>query len=306
MRVSMRREGAQYSGGTKRRQRLGMQTPQRRAAPASGFKNPRALMAASLWGNSRITRCHVCRARASSRRLRWHSPIFSSASAAFAEPGAIDLHLLELGQRLPVVALHVVRLADPVLRVGHERMARVLGDEVQEVEHRLAVLARTERRQRRRVCLLRALGSRRDLARALAARRRRRRRRYDSRDRGRGLRRLAPAAARRAPAGRAAGGGAFAARASASIASTRARNRAISSLRSFSAAATSRESSAAAPGLRPSCAPGSRTVASWAWRSSAVTLGPHRGDIGTQAIDGGAGRAPGREQDRARPRNEQV
>src|SRR5688572_17082422 len=43
-------------------------------------------------------------------------------------------HPLELDQRLRVVALHVVRLADPVLRARRERVLRILGDEVEEIE----------------------------------------------------------------------------------------------------------------------------------------------------------------------------
>src|SRR5438067_8845990 len=64
-------------------------------------------------------------------------------------------HFLKLDERLPVVALDVVRLADPVLRVGREGVLRIRADEVDELEHGLAVLARAERRERRPIGLLR-------------------------------------------------------------------------------------------------------------------------------------------------------
>src|SRR5207245_8463370 len=70
-------------------------------------------------------------------------------------------HLFELDQRLTVVALRPVRLADPVLGVPRQRMPRVLRDEVDEVQHGLSVLARPERGQRRSVLLLRIATARR-------------------------------------------------------------------------------------------------------------------------------------------------
>ena len=76
-------------------------------------------------GYSRTTRCHVCRACVSSRRLRWQRPILQQRVGRLGRARCGVEHLLELGQRLPVVALHVVRLADPVLRVGRQRMLRI-------------------------------------------------------------------------------------------------------------------------------------------------------------------------------------
>src|SRR5438067_3906089 len=57
----------------------------------------------------------------------------------------------KLFERVPIVALHVVRLSDPVLRVCGQWMSGVGRDEVQKIEHRLPVLARTEVRHRRLV-----------------------------------------------------------------------------------------------------------------------------------------------------------
>ena len=61
---------------------------------------------------------------------------------------------LEFGLGLPKVVLDVVRLADPVLGVGHQRMLGILGDEVQKIEDRLTVLARPKGGQCGVVCLL--------------------------------------------------------------------------------------------------------------------------------------------------------
>ena len=47
------------------------------------------------------------------------------------------------------VALAIVRFADPVLRTRHQTVLRILRDEVHELEDRLAVLALSERLQRR-------------------------------------------------------------------------------------------------------------------------------------------------------------
>src|SRR5205814_7401508 len=44
-------------------------------------------------------------------------------------------HFLKLDERLPVVALDVVRLADPVLRVGRKGVLRIRADEADELEH---------------------------------------------------------------------------------------------------------------------------------------------------------------------------
>src|SRR5256712_9838624 len=62
--------------------------------------------------------------------------------------------LLKLDQRLPVVVLHVVRLTDPVLGGPGERVLRIAGKEVEEIEDRLTVLTCPEGRHRRGVRLL--------------------------------------------------------------------------------------------------------------------------------------------------------
>src|SRR5206468_1832567 len=56
-------------------------------------------------------------------------------------PWTVLEHLLELGERLTVIALRPVRFPDPVLRVPGERMLGVLRHEVDEVEHGLSMLA---------------------------------------------------------------------------------------------------------------------------------------------------------------------
>ncbi len=66
-------------------------------------------------------------------------------------------HALELEQRMRIVALNVVRFPDPVLRARYQTVLRILRDEIHELEHRLAVLARTKRFQRRGERLLRRL-----------------------------------------------------------------------------------------------------------------------------------------------------
>src|SRR4029453_17065720 len=110
-------------------------------------------------------------------------------------------HLLELDQRLAIVALRPVRLADPVLSVPRQRVLGMLRDEVDEIEYGLSMLARAIRGERRVVFLL-------GIARARCRGRRRRGllrldggdgrhrlgrdRLRHPRDRGRGLRAAAP------------------------------------------------------------------------------------------------------------------
>src|SRR5262249_19765534 len=118
----------------------------------------RASVAGSDFGYSLTARCHACCARGTSFRRRWARPIFTSRSGRFGL--TVLEHLLELDQRLPIVALGPVRLADPVLGVAGQRMLRVLRDEVLEVDHGLSVLSRAIRRERSRVLLLGVLGSR--------------------------------------------------------------------------------------------------------------------------------------------------
>ena len=163
----------QYRRRAARRQRVQLDTPQCRVAPASVPRNARALPAASLRGKSWTTRCHVERARGLVAKVALAEADLQQRVAGLGRARRALEHLLELDHRLAVVALHVVRLADPVQRVGDQRMTRVLGDEVEEVEHGLAVLARAEGRECRAVRLLGALHSPRRLARPLGRRRRR-------------------------------------------------------------------------------------------------------------------------------------
>src|SRR5262249_27643515 len=67
---------------------------------------------------------------------------------------------LELDEGLPIVALRVVRLADPVLRVRGQRVLGILADEVEDLQNRLAMLTSAERGQRRPVGRLGLRGSR--------------------------------------------------------------------------------------------------------------------------------------------------
>jgi hypothetical protein len=124
------------------------------AAMPRAFSSVRALPAASLRGNSCTTRCHVARACEASAQVELAVADLEECLAGLGRAGGDVQHLLELDLRLAIVVLDVVRLSDPVLRVGHQRVLRILGHEVEEVEHGLTVLADAEGRLRQVVHVL--------------------------------------------------------------------------------------------------------------------------------------------------------
>ena len=73
-----------------------------------------------------MTSCSDVRAAVRSPSSIWQYPTFSSASGTFAGLRILLDDLAELGQSVGVLAAHVVRLGEPILRVVGERARREL------------------------------------------------------------------------------------------------------------------------------------------------------------------------------------
>src|SRR5580765_5850860 len=147
------RGGPEYSGRPRGRQCVEVDTLADRRAPLGGQQGARLAGRLAL----RELVDNALPRRAGARRVVQILQAIADlqqriAGLGRARGGLQDL--LELGLGLPIVVLDVVRLTDPVLRVRHQRVLGILGDEVQEIQDRLTVLARAERRECRLVRLL--------------------------------------------------------------------------------------------------------------------------------------------------------